>query len=263
MLTFNSARDVRRALDSVRDFDEILICDGGSTDATLAIAREFGCRVIEQDARYKNPDNTLKDIGGLRNQCVDAAKHDAVLILDSDETISEELKDEIAKVVRAPSDVLVYRIPMRMIIGGHVIEYSSNYPGYQYRFFNRRSGARFIKPVHNKLAFDKKICIGTFIHPWNVFWDAKDVENYTARSFKYIPEEVKSFSDLSVRGYFSYFVPWHGRVIVAVIVKTVRDRLLHPFGACMPLKIEIGRVRFQARLIVEMGKVVFAKRKAL
>ena len=258
MLTFNSARDLRRALESVREFDEMVINDGGSTDDTLKIAAEYGCRVIAQDATFKNPDNTLKDIGGLRNQVVDAAKHDWVLILDSDESISDGLRDEIAQTVNAPGDNMLYRVPMRMYIGGREILYSSNYPGYQYRFFNRKSGARFIRPVHNKLAFDATLPIGTFKNPWNVYWDAKDVDEYDARSFKYIAEELISFPNLSAWDYFSYHIPWHSRVIIAVIVKTLRDRILHPFGACMPLKIEFGRVRFQVRLLWEMGKKVFS-----
>ena len=260
MLTFNSDRDLRRALESVRDFDEIVINDGGSKDDTLKIAAEYGCRVIAQDAQFKNLDNTLKDIGGLRNQVIDAAKHDWVLILDSDESISDGLRDEIAQAVNALGDNLLYRVPMRMYIADRAILYSSNYPGYQYRFFNRKSGARFVRPVHNKIAFDLALAVGTFKNPWNVYWDAKDVDEYDARSFKYIAEEVRSFSNLSAWDYLSYHIPWHSRVIIAVIVKTLRDRILHPFGACMPLKIEFGRVRFQVRLLWEMGKKVLSSK---
>ncbi len=256
MLTFNSQKDLRRALESVRDFDEIVINDGGSTDDTLQIAAEYGCRVIAQDAKFKNPDNTLKDIGGLRNQVVDASTHDWVLILDSDESISDGLREEIRAAVKMQGP-LIYRVPMRMHIGDREILYSSNYPGYQYRFFNRKSGARFIRPVHNKIAFDTTLSTGTFKNPWNVYWETKDVDEYDTRSFKYIAEELKSFPNLSVWDYFTYHIPWHSRVIIAVIVKTLRDRTLHSFGACMPLKIEFGRVRFQVRLLMEMGKKVF------
>ncbi len=259
ILTFNSAKTLRRALDSVRDFDEILLCDGGSTDDTFAIAQEYGCCIVEQDKKFKNPDNTLKNIGGLRNQCVDAAKYDWVLALDSDESVSTGLVDEIRHVVESDSSTLLYRVPMRMIIGKRAIIHSSNYPGYQYRFFNRRSGARFVRPVHNKVEFDRSLAVGTFKNPWNVYWDDADVEQYARRSYKYIADEVNSLSTMSFGGFLGYFVPWHLRVIAAVIFKTARDRLLYPASSCMPLKVEYGRVRYQLRLIMETGKKLFKK----
>src|SRR3989344_8124221 len=260
ILTFNSGKTLRRALDSVRDFDEFLLCDGCSTDDTLAIAKEYGCRVIEQDTKFKNPDNTLKDIGSLRNQCVDAAGHDWVLILDSDESVSPGLVDEIRQVVASDPATLLYQVPMRMIIGERPIIHSSNYPGYQFRFFDRRSGARFVRPVHNKLEFDRSLAIGTFTHPWNVYWDDADVEQYARRSYKYIADEVNSLSAMSVGGFVLHFLPWHLKVIAAVIVKTTRDRLLYPASSCMPLKVEYGRIRYQLRLIVETGKKFFRKK---
>ena len=47
ILTFNSGKVLRRALESVSDFDDILLCDGGSTDDTLEIARAVGARVMQ------------------------------------------------------------------------------------------------------------------------------------------------------------------------------------------------------------------------
>lgn len=52
MPTLNSARTLRQALDSIRhqafprDQIEILLVDGGSTDATLVIGAEYECRII-------------------------------------------------------------------------------------------------------------------------------------------------------------------------------------------------------------------------
>ena len=51
MLTYNSEKTLRRALESVKDFDDIILCDGDSTDQTHAIAAEYGARVVRQDMR--------------------------------------------------------------------------------------------------------------------------------------------------------------------------------------------------------------------
>ena len=44
--TYNAEEHLSSALDSVRDFDEIVVCDMESTDCTVAIAKSMGCRVV-------------------------------------------------------------------------------------------------------------------------------------------------------------------------------------------------------------------------
>ena len=88
----------------------------------------------------------------------------------------------------------------------------------------------------------------------------KSRQEYNARAFKYIASEVKTLSGITPRIFFFSFIPWHGRAIAAVIIKTVRNRILHPLSPrVMPLKIEFGRVRYQLSLIWETGKKVFRK----
>ena len=46
ILTFNEAANIRRTLQSVAWADELVVVDSGSTDETLAIAREFNARIF-------------------------------------------------------------------------------------------------------------------------------------------------------------------------------------------------------------------------
>ena len=52
MPTFNAERTIRLALESIRsqeypqEFVEILVIDGGSTDQTLQIAKEWDARIL-------------------------------------------------------------------------------------------------------------------------------------------------------------------------------------------------------------------------
>ena len=48
ILTLNSAKEIPRAFESIKDFDDIYICDGNSTDGTQDIARSFGARIVKQ-----------------------------------------------------------------------------------------------------------------------------------------------------------------------------------------------------------------------
>jgi glycosyltransferase involved in cell wall biosynthesis len=96
VLTKNSGKTLEKALESAKDFDDIIVCDGGSTDNTLDIARRFGANIISQDkALLEN--GKIFDYAGVRNQTFDAAKHNWIFWLDSDEFASYELVAAIQK----------------------------------------------------------------------------------------------------------------------------------------------------------------------
>lgn len=42
--TYNAERHFAKVLESLKDFDEIVVCDMESTDSTLEIARQYGLR---------------------------------------------------------------------------------------------------------------------------------------------------------------------------------------------------------------------------
>lgn len=242
ILTFNSGATLRRALESVKEFDDIVICDGGSSDDTLAIAHEFGARVVAQDARFKNPDGTLRDYGGVRNQLLDAAHRDWFLYIDSDETISDGLREDIQKAIAQPTGALVYRVPIGIMMDGHYIKYSSNYPGYQTRFFNKRSGAHFVRPVHERIEFDKDIRVGLFAHPWYVHTTRQFWREYArTRSSRYRTDAVAQACAQPIGAYLYYTVFWHVRTSIAVMLKSAAIYALHGFRDAVPWQGELGR----------------------
>jgi (heptosyl)LPS beta-1,4-glucosyltransferase len=73
--------------------DEVLVADSGSTDETLAIARELGCRIIEREYRTS---------GDFKNWAIPQATHEWVLILDADERVTLALAREIRDELKAP-----------------------------------------------------------------------------------------------------------------------------------------------------------------
>jgi glycosyltransferase involved in cell wall biosynthesis len=96
MPALNSERTIAIALQSIenqsigREHVEILVIDGGSKDATLKIAKKFGC-VVLQNPRIQQ--EYAKHIGLME------AKGDYALFLDSDEQLSG--KDSIVHRVKA------------------------------------------------------------------------------------------------------------------------------------------------------------------
>ena len=84
--TFNEEATLRDCLESVRFADEILVVDSFSTDRTLDIARTFGARVLQHEYVYS---------ARQKNWAIPQAKHEWVLLIDSDERVTPGLREEI------------------------------------------------------------------------------------------------------------------------------------------------------------------------
>ncbi len=253
MLTYNSEKTLRRALESVKDFDDIILCDGDSTDETHAIAAEYGARVVRQDMRYRYPDGKLADGGGARNQMMQEAKYDWYLWIDSDESVSKELHDDVARIVQEPEvkgQPLAYRIPIRILIDGRLIKYSSNYPGYQYRFFNRKSGGQLMRRAHNRIEFSPGTVIGTLKSSWYVYVDSKDIKILGGDWKHYRRVEIEEAAKRTLPDFMHYIVWFHLRAAMSMSVKALYNYLRHGFKDSMPIEAELARILSPLVLIV-------------
>ena len=91
----NELHNLRPCIESVREIaDEILVADSGSTDGTLDLARQLGCRVIQRE---------LIDFSSFKNWAIPQAMHRWVLIVDADERLQPELVADIRKVLSQPA----------------------------------------------------------------------------------------------------------------------------------------------------------------
>ncbi|MDP3119863.1 MAG: glycosyltransferase family 2 protein [Sulfuricurvum sp.] len=83
MIVKNGARTIRRTLESLKEFDDVIVYDNGSVDETLNIAREYSnVHLIE---------GNFDGFGTTKNRAASFAKHDWILIIDSDEVVDEKL----------------------------------------------------------------------------------------------------------------------------------------------------------------------------
>jgi len=84
--TFNEEEVIRDCLESVRWADEVFVVDSFSHDQTVTIAREIGARVVQHE--YVNS-------AAQKNWAIPQASHPWVLLVDADERVTPELRDEI------------------------------------------------------------------------------------------------------------------------------------------------------------------------
>lgn len=152
ILTFNNSSTIRRCLQSVQDFDDIIVLDGGSSDETVSISRGFGARVFPQVDNQVSGSG-IQDFSLVRNKGLKLAKHNWFLYVDSDEYISPELGAEIRTVIkgRDSSSPGLFRTPRKYVLGNTVIERSAGYPNYQIRLFYIPAVTDFKKSVHEQI----------------------------------------------------------------------------------------------------------------
>lgn len=126
--TYNSARYIRKAIDCISDYDEVLIYDKGSTDDTIEIATEAGCKVV-----YAAGSDT--DGYSAHNHAIQKAKNEWILFLRPGELAPRELKSHLDQFIKDAGDTHGLFIPRRNFLMNR--EDTNNYPDFQLRFFHR------------------------------------------------------------------------------------------------------------------------------
>lgn len=101
----DNAKTLARCLESVRDLaDEVIICDTGSVDGSVDIARSWGCKILH--------DPWQDDFARPRNISIAHATKQWILIMDPDEIILKKDHETIRLLTRS-KDVIAYRLTTR------------------------------------------------------------------------------------------------------------------------------------------------------
>ncbi len=149
LAVFNEEKNLKQCLDSVSDFAwEIVVVDGGSTDRTLEIAKQFRSKII----KTSNPQ--VFHIN--KNKAIDAASGDWVLQLDADETVTKELAEEIKEVTVRDSEANGYWIPRKNLFLGKFLTKGGQYPDYTLRLYRKGKGRLPAKDVHEQAIVEGK-----------------------------------------------------------------------------------------------------------
>ena len=150
--TYNAEQHLEKVLESVKDFDEVVVCDMESTDHTLGIARKYNCKIVT----FPKADH--KSAEPARTFAIQSASNKWVLVVDADEIITPELREALYRIVRgtgtwaspesstcSPDSPAGYYIPRKnMFMGMFVRDFHYDY---QLRFFIRE-GTEWPPYVH-------------------------------------------------------------------------------------------------------------------
>lgn len=124
----NSENSIRRCLDSLIDFTEVIVIDGGSTDKTLEI-----CSAYNNVKLYINPWPGFIE---QRNFSIQKATEKWSFMIDSDESITADLSWEIEKIVKNEKvEFPMYSVMRTEYFLGNPIEYGFGASSWQERLF--------------------------------------------------------------------------------------------------------------------------------
>lgn len=146
MNTYNAEEHLDRVLESLKGFDEIVVCDMESTDRTREIAKSRGAKVVTF------PKGEHKICEPARDFAIHAASNDWVLVVDADELVPDSLRTYLYKRIKDGFSGSL-AVPRRnMMIGRHV----HDTPDYQLRFF-RQSKAQWPPVIHARPLTEKPV----------------------------------------------------------------------------------------------------------
>lgn len=147
----NEEHNIEAVLKSVKFADEIMVVDAFSTDKTVEIAKQYTDVILQREYGYP---------ASQKNWAIPQATHEWILLVDADERITDELREEIITILQnTPSnkDIVAYWIYRDNHFMGEKVHFSGWQGDKVIRLF-RKSKCRYEdKMVHEEIIADGKV----------------------------------------------------------------------------------------------------------
>ncbi len=250
ILTLNNEATLPKCLDSLANFSEVLVADGGSLDNTIDIANSYpNVRLINQN-KSNLINNKIVDYSEARNDLIQQSKNDWILIIDSDEVLDTESFNQFFKEV--PKVPAVYSFQKKYTLNGVIIDNASTYPIFNIRFFHKNTTNGFKNLIHETLTLKENfyntslMCVIYHSMPAiNELW--KKWDRYSSivaldkhRIYKFLSLEF------FVAIFFRYF-----REILYITFASLRNRISNK-GNHLPLNYEGLRIAYIFSIIIKL-----------
>lgn len=141
VLTKNAEATLEQTLKSVCFAQEVVALDDHSTDKTLELLRHFNVRVVESEQ---------SNFAEKRTHSLSLVKTDWILYVDSDEIVTQELEQEIRRIIETNKPG-AYRLRRRNYFLG-----TEMYPDYVDRLFHKSVIKEWQGAVHESPVLSEK-----------------------------------------------------------------------------------------------------------
>ncbi len=147
IITLNEADRLPACLAGLGFAGEVVVVDSGSTDGTVEIAREAGCRVFAEE---------WKGFGRQKQSAVDKCRHDWVLVIDADERVLPETAATICASL-GDADIDGYSFPRKNFYNGKWIRSCGWWPDRVVRLFRKDRGNIKDLLVHEAVRLEGRV----------------------------------------------------------------------------------------------------------
>jgi len=184
IITQNEERHIRECLQTVYFARQIVVVDSGSTDQTLAIAREFGCDIYREG---------WHGFGAQKQMAVDRCTQPWILVLDADERIPPKTAEVIKKIVTTPDTTVAgFSFPRKNYFQGRWIKHAGWWPDRVVRLFKKGAGKMTPVAVHEAVEVNGEV------------EDlAVPLEHYTESDLDKILQKINRYSTLGAQEAFA------------------------------------------------------------
>lgn len=141
LIALDEAARIGPCLEALDFCAERIVLDGGSLDGTIETARTHGARVETR---------AFTDFAEQKNHAISLARSEWVLLIDCDETVGPELRQEVLEAIRSDR-YDAYEIVRSNRIFGRTLRHGGCGGDVQLRLV-RRQKARFVGAVHERIA---------------------------------------------------------------------------------------------------------------
>ncbi|MDC0176781.1 glycosyltransferase family 2 protein [Polaribacter sp.] len=208
--TFNEEVNIEAALESVSFADEILVIDSYSIDNTVDI-------IEKKYPQVKLMQRLFDDFSNQKNYAIDKASNDWIFLLDADERLTHNLKDEIkSKLVNTFSnDNIGYSFNRDFFFMDKHIKFGGYSNNKVIRLFNRQ----FCK-YNGNLVHEKIIAKG------NIGQIKEPIKHYSYKSFSEHLIKVQRYKELQAK---ELFIKGEKSSIFKILIKPKTRFLSHYF----------------------------------
>lgn len=191
ILTKNEEKNIEGAIGSVRGISRrVIVVDSGSSDNTCSIAEKSGAEVFFHEWQgHAAQFNWALDNCGIDTEWV--------LRLDADERVSEELAEEILRVLPESEGVDGYSMRLRLYFMGRHIKHGGTHKPYFLRLFRFGKGR-----VENRL-MDEHIRVQGVVSKLKndlIHYDYKGLDEWLTKHIGYSNLELRSMQQDGFEG---------------------------------------------------------------
>lgn len=177
LIVKNEAANLAACLESCTDLAaQIVVVDSGSTDDTVAIAEQFGAKVVVHA--------DWQGFGPQRQVAQSHVTGDWVLWLDADERLTPALKASIQTVLNVDDRQALYQVSRLSWVFGRFIRHSGWYPDRVVRLYATTKTGYTTAPVHEQVivpaGWPVKTLDGDLLH-----YTYRDLQHYLVKSAQY------------------------------------------------------------------------------